>query len=142
MALSAEVLGIGVEFRTAIGTSPETYTKVEKLVDFPEGPNFIADLIEITNHDSLNEQKEFMNGLKDGSEITAVFNDLGTTKQEALKAASGGAAIDCQFALTQFSPEKTLTFPALVRGWKSIPNINGPLQFNVTIKVSGAVVYA
>ena len=139
-ASDVKLLGKGIELYRGDGASPEVFTKVENVSEFPEAPSSLRDLVEDTDHDSPGTDKEYLLGLGDGNQIATVINWRNTSQQNRLLTdKNNGTERNFRLDFPMFSPTVSLSFTALVRGWDPIPNINGPLQIRVTLKVTGSV---
>lgn len=55
------------------GASPEAFTTVSEVLSI-SGPTLKADLIDVTNHSSPSRFREYIQGLKDGGELTFDIN--------------------------------------------------------------------
>lgn len=102
------------------------------------GPSESVDALDVTNHDSSNEFREFIAGLRDGGEVNFEFNfkSTDTTGQIALHTDfQAGTARTCQITL----PDSlgNISGTAICTKWEpSFPH-DGPARVSCTIKYSG-----
>lgn len=105
------------------------------------GVELSADTIDVTTLDSDGGYREFINGFVDGGEVTAEgYMDEKGTDEAALVALVGGNAKEC---VIQF-PKGTNTtagpkweFSGVVTGFSTSADLEDPLGFSITVKVSG-----
>lgn len=143
MAATQARIGYGVTLARGDGASPEVFTSVVELIDITP-PSMTKDQIEATHHASPGGFREFIPGMKDGGEFTAVFNWI---KSHATQGnASGGLLNDFLNQDTPRnwrisfpgSPVMTWTFRAVVTGFNPSTPIDDRMTVNATFKVSGA----
>lgn len=93
-----------------------------------------AEVIDVTNHDSPDNSREFIGGLLDGGEITMegqyVFGDEG---QDHLRDNIGATVA---FVLSYSTGSKITGSGVVVTAGEGAP-LEGAVPFNATIKVSG-----
>ena len=98
--------------------------------------------VETTTHDSPDDFKEFVGGLKDGGVVTlAGIYDIADTGQVYLRtpANQGGAAVDI---IVTFSDNSTAEFSAVVKGYGVTNPLDDAVTFSSSLRISGAVTYA
>lgn len=136
--MTAATLGYGTKLKMGDGASPEVFTELGEVGDFEDSDT--VDQIEVTNHQSAGNRREFISGLIDGDEIsfpvnyipanathdrtTGVLSKLGTTVNWQLE--EPGNADGLQFA-------------ALVIGATRAFPVADKMTMTVTLKKSGAV---
>lgn len=106
------------------------------------GIELTADSVEMTSHDSANKYREYLQGLRDGGEITVEGN--------AVPADLGQAEINTQFnassavaAVLTFPDASNWTAQVIVTQWKpSDAPVDGKLAFSATFKVTGKPTWA
>lgn len=123
------------------GGSPESFTTVAEVRTI-SGPTLEREQIDVTNMDSTDSWREFINGLKVGGEITLGLNYLPTN---ATHNASAGllSKLDSATSSTNFqlvmsdSSTTTWTLPCNVS--RFAPNFDPAAQIDasVTLKVAG-----
>ena len=105
------------------------------------GVEISADTIDVTTLDSADGYREFIPGFIDGGEVTAegYLSDTGTD-ETAVLALVGGDAAEC---VIQFPKGSNTTsgpkweFDGIVTGFSTNVDLEDPLSFSITIKVSG-----
>ncbi len=106
------------------------------------GIELTADSVEMTSHDSANRYREYLQGLRDGGEITVEGN--------AVPADTGQAEIYTQFnldavcvAVLTFADGSNWTAQVIVTAFKPADApVDGKLAFTATFKVTGKPVWA
>lgn len=139
---TAAVLGKGVLLQRSDGTSPITYSTVAEMLDIPDAPDTIRDLVDVTNHDSPGTDREYILGLGDGVEIQGRCNYTNSTQQNALltdKAA--GTAVMFRMEFPMYTPSRVCTFEALVRNWTLNPPVDAQVTLSFTLKTTGLPVW-
>lgn len=101
-----------------------------------------ADDIEVTDHESPDGYKEYIQGLKDGGELEVSGNFYPTnTGQSALISDINGGTIRTA-VITLPGSVGTWIFDAYVKGFTTSTPIDGQVQFTATLKVTGKPVFA
>lgn len=102
------------------------------------GPGESVDSLDVTSHDSTDEFKEFIAGLRDGGEVSfeANFKSTDTDGQIALHTdMQAGTARTCQITL----PDSlgNISGTAICTRWEMSFPVDGPARISCTIKYSG-----
>lgn len=99
------------------------------------GVELSADTIDVTTLDSTGGYREFINGFIDPGEVTAegYLSDLGTN-EETLIGLVGGADQECTIT---FPGGAKWEFDGIVTGFSTNAELEDPLSFSITVKVSG-----
>ena len=123
--------------------SPEVFTTIAEVVSI-SGPGLSRDAIEISNHSSPSQFKQFVAGMKDGGEITLEINydPAGATHGASsggllYDLASGTAAVNYKLTFPDTAATEWI-LPGLVTGFEPGAPHDDKLSASVTIKVSGA----
>lgn len=131
-------------FKLEIGTnaSPQVLTNVEEVLTL-DGFGAINELVEVTNWDTAQGEKEFIGGLAEGEEFSVSCNYISTagSHQAALRA-DKGATRNFRIIYTGASPNIAWTGEAVLMGWRMSPDIAAQNQCEFTFKTSGAIVEA
>lgn len=135
-------IGLGVTLARGDGASPEVFTKIAELIEITP-PSMTKDQVEATHTDSANGFREYIPGLKDGGEFTAVFNFLPNNATQDNTA--GGLLNDFLSVDTvgnwritfPGSPVMTWTFAGTVTGYEPVTPIDDRMTLQVTWRVSG-----
>lgn len=123
------------------GTTASTGTAIAQVTNI-SGPGLSADTIDVTSHDSTTGYRQFLQGLKDGGEVTLDINydPTGATHKNT----SGGLLYEFEqgtqnnYALV-FSDSSTTVWvlPAIVTGFEPSAPMDNKLSASVTLKISG-----
>lgn len=99
------------------------------------GVEVSADTIDVTTLDSADGYREFISGLIDGGEVSAegYLSDLGTN-EATLTGLIGGEAQSCDIT---FANGAKWAFDAIVTGFSTSADLEDPLSFSITLKVTG-----
>jgi predicted secreted protein len=120
-------------------TGSGSYVAIANVSDL-SGPSRTREAIEVTAHDSPNQYREFVKGLKDGGEVTATINYDPASAQIA--------ALDADFEeddlrnyqivmLPGEADEHTWTFSAMITDLGDSFPIDDKMERDVTFKISG-----
>ena len=111
---------------------------VAKLLNI-EPPELSRDDIDVTNHDSADETREFVPGLKDGGEVTMEGHLIPTdATQKSLLAAIDINEPEPWVIEFPTTPMLTVAFNGYVKAFKvGAAPIDGAMTFTATIKVTG-----
>ena len=126
----------------------DPYTKINKSVDIaPPTPS--RDKVDVTNNDSPNFTREFVQGFIDPAQVTfSCIYEHGDADQNAILSDYYGGVADTQFWKIELrnnttdALEKTITFPAFIAEASIALNTEERRELNVTLEVTGAVAIA
>lgn len=123
------------------GATPEVFTTVAEVGSIA-GPSLQADLIDVTNHSSPSRYREYIQGLKDGGELTF---DLNYNPNDATHNATTGVLADwnsgarknyrLQFPST---PAVFWNFQVIVTNFEMNADVAEQLKAAVTMKLTAA----
>lgn len=132
MATLAQIAG----FKLKLGNdaSPQVYSDIEEVISVG-ALGTIGEDLDVTNFDSAAGQREFIAGLSEGNEVTVECNDVNGTQQTAMVNATGNNR-HFRAVWSAFSPERTVTFIASVKGYEYAPSTTEQNKINFTLKVS------
>ena len=108
------------------------------------GVELSADDVDVTAHDSADNYREFVQGLKDGGSVSIEGNYTHHTSQITLKTlfdageASGVVAMKIEFP----GALATWTFNGYINGFSTDAPLDDKLTFSASIKVTGKPVLA
>ncbi len=106
------------------------------------GPAMVADTIDVTSHTSTDGYREFVQGLKDGGEVSLEGHFSNEIGQQALYT-DFNAGINNSYVITfPGTPAVTWTFEAIVSALSTDAPFDGVLSFTATLKVTGKPVLA
>lgn len=123
------------------GTSAASGTIIAQVTNI-SGPGLSADTIDVTSHDSTSGYREFLQGLKDGGEVTLDLNydPAGATHKNA----SGGLLYAYEqgtqdnYALVFPDAATTVwVLPAIVTAFEVGAPMDNKLSASATLKISG-----
>lgn len=136
---SSAIFGINTQLQLGDGGAPEIFTTIAEVKTIA-GPTFTNDIIDITNHDSLNGVREFLAGLTDPGDLTFGLN---FQPNEATHSAATGTL---SLLVSKARRNYRIVFPSAVATWQLRGVITGhPVNFpiddvlsaDVTLKVTG-----
>jgi len=133
----------GWKFRLGDNASPEVFNAIDEVVSVT-GVGAQGEDLDVTNFDSATGYKEFISGLKEGSEVVVEANYLPAATQQLamMTAVEAGINRNFQLAYTTSSPERTFTFAGSPKGYTINPSATEANRITFTIKISGAITRA
>jgi predicted secreted protein len=107
-------------------------------------PSIRTETIDVTNHDSVSGVRESIAGFKDTDTVTLEGNWItGNAMHEWLQAQQlAGATVSFKFTLPGASGNKVCTFAGVIESLAVTLNVGEQLRYTMTIKPSGAPVWA
>lgn len=140
MATGAK-LGYGSLLKRGNSASPEVFTTIAEVKSIGEFGSE-AEILDVTNFDSAGGFKEYINGMKDGVELTVTANAL---MGNATQGYTSGVIDDHNdgttrnFRLELTSPNGVFRFAGIIRGWRISVNTTAAIEVTFRIKVSGLI---
>lgn len=133
----ADFIG-GVTVNIGDGADPEVFTSLGGVTDV-SGVGQNNPLVDVTDFDST--AREYIGGLADGTEPSLTVNtDLGDANQNLLlDDVENKRNRTFQIVASDGSQTLTLTFDAVVLGWDFAPSFDNVNQYNLSVKISGAI---
>lgn len=102
-------------------------------------PGMEANIIDVTNHGSSDNSKEFLGGLKDGGEVSlSGFYDYSDAGQAYLRNNIGASAA----CVITYSNGNKASFTGIIKSAGEGAPLDEAVPFSATIKVSGKITYA
>lgn len=102
------------------------------------GPNQSKESIDVTALDSTGGYREFIDGFKDGGEVSLQgFFDYGDDGQQAMYAAFDGSGTEDFVIEFPASIGAKWTFSGVVTAFETTSEVGNAVGFSATIKVSG-----
>lgn len=128
----------GMELRIGNGASPEVFTAISEISTF-SGPGGAATIIDVTDLSSLAKEKRM--GLADEGQLSFTINYIPNDTQHALLRTQRANRQETNFKLifTDDSPSTTWSFAAFVTGFSVTAAVDGVVQANVTLEITGAI---
>ena len=126
------------EAKSAFGTTlKKGATAIAELTNIG-GPALSADTIEATSHDAADGYREFLQGLRDGGEISIEGNFIpGNAGQVALVTDLNDGSLDEYTITLPVAMATTWVFDAIVTAFESSSPFDDKASFTATLKVSG-----
>lgn len=125
--------------RAAIGTLLRRNGATVALVNDIEGPNCKGDTIDVTNHDNVDRYKEFIVGLKEGGDVKAkIWYDPLEGTHTGLFTSFNARALDTWSITPPVAGGATWSFTAVMTQLDTKYKVNGAIEADITLKVSGA----
>jgi hypothetical protein len=104
-------------------------------------PNIQTEEVDVTHYQSPDRVREFIQGLADGGEIPIEINWVpGSDTDVTIRTLRSSGAVRSHRITTPNGV--TWTFPGFIKGFEPSGNLGGKLAATVTVRVSGAPVYA
>jgi len=102
------------------------------------GPSLSADTIDVSSHDSDDGYREFVQGLRDGGEISLEGNFIpGNAGQAALVTDLNDGSLDEYVITIPAAVTTTWTFDAIITAFECSAPFDDKASFTATMKVSG-----
>ena len=126
------------EAKSAFGTTlKKGVTAIAELTNIG-GPSLSAATIDATSHDSADGYREFLQGLRDGGEISIEGNFIpGNAGQVAIVTDLNDGSLDEYTITFPAVMATTWTFDAIVTAFESSSPFDDKASFTATLKVSG-----
>lgn len=140
MPEAAGLIGNDFKFQIGDGASPESFTDFCAVFDVGElGEE--SPLVRLTT--LCSDAEEYRAGLADGLEIPLQCNfEQADTQIRQLYTDYKNKTTRGFRLIAKTAPQDTLTFDAIVRGWRLSPPVGERAVANFTLKITGAVVWA
>jgi len=104
------------------------------------GPGMSADTIDVTSHSSADGYREFIQGIKDGGEISMEGNFIKADVGQVALLASFNSGVAAEFNIV-FLDSSDWTFTAIVTGVECSAPYDDKIGFSATMKISGKPVF-
>lgn len=131
----------GTLIKIGDGASPEVFNTIPEVKTFT-GPGGAASVIDVTDLSSLAKEKRM--GLADEGQLSFVINYIpDNTYHAALRAARASREeTNFKMVFTDASPSTTWSFAAFVTGFAVSGAVDGVIEANVTLEITGAITEA
>ena len=142
MAVSIAFDGYGVSFGIGDGSSSEGFDLVAEVLDV-SGPGYNRDTIDVTHASSPSHYREFIEGFKDGGDVSLTMNFTQASYASFLAKFDSDGKDNFQITIPDdnFSNKPTIVFNGTVTGIETEYSVEDKVTASVTIKVSGKPVY-
>jgi hypothetical protein len=128
----------GTLLKIGNGASPEVFTTIKEIKNFT-GPGGSAAVIDVTDLSSLAKEKRM--GLADEGQLSFVLHYIPNDTQHAALRTARANRSETNFKLifTDASPASTWTFSGFVTNFSVAGGVDGVIEGNVTIEITGAI---
>lgn len=128
----------GMELQIGDGASPEVFTAISEIKTF-SGPGGSATVIDVTDLSSSAKEKRM--GLADEGQLSFTINYIPTDDEHAAlrEARANRAETNFKLVFTDDSPSTTWSFSGFVTGFSVSGAVDGVVEANVTIEITGAI---
>lgn len=128
----------GMLIKIGNGASPEVFSTIKEIKTF-SGPSGSAAVIDVTDLSSLAKEKRM--GLADEGQLSFTINYIPSDTQHALLRTKRASREETNFRMvfTDDSPSTTWTFGAFVTGFAVSGAVDGVVEANVTLEITGAI---
>ncbi len=128
----------GVELKIGNGSSPEIFNIIPEIKTF-SGPNGSATVIDVTDLSSAAKEKRL--GLADEGQLSFTINYIPkNTYHAALRTQRDNRELtNFKLVFTDNSPKTTWSFAAYVQGFAVSGAVDGVVEANITLEISGAI---
>lgn len=122
------------------GNSPEVFIDIEEVFSVTN-MGVAKNLEDVTNFDSPEGEREYIGGLRDGSEISIEANYIpdAVTQLAMVDAVEGDSNVNMVLTYSGVSPAKSFEFNAVPMAWGVTPSPTERNTISFTVKVSGGI---
>ena len=131
----------GITIARGTGTGPVTYTTIPEVKSF-SGPGGSATVIDVTDLSSTAKEKRM--GLADEGQLQLTINYIpDNTVHMALRGdRASRAKVPFRITFTDATPATTWSFDAFVTGFSVSGAVDGVVEAQVTLEITGAITEA
>ena len=128
----------GMQIKRGSGGSPEVFTAIPEVKSF-SGPGGAASVIDVSDLDSTAKEKRM--GLRDEGQLSLTINYLpDNTVHDGLRTDRANRTLrNFKMVFTDTSPATTWSFSAYVTGLAISGGVDGVVEANVTLELSGSI---
>jgi hypothetical protein len=138
---TAAIIGAGTIVSVETAPSSGVYTPLAEITSVTP-PNESVDQVDVTNMDSPNRTKEFLQGYIDPGDVQFKLNHVPQSATDQFIIAWRASGLTRSIKIT-YPNTHTDTFPGFVKGYAPDAfNPGGAIQATLTCKVAGAIVHA
>lgn len=101
------------------------------------GPNFTADSLDVTTHGSADRYREFIQGLRDGGEVSIEGNYTTASSALIVTQLNTSSAVTVTVDLPTTPSVTRFTASVISTGFSTEAPVDGVIPFTATFKVSG-----
>ncbi len=131
----------GIKIQRGSGTSPYTYTDIPEVKSF-SGPGGSAAVIDVTDLSSSAKEKRM--GLSDEGQLQLTINYIpDNTVHQALRSdRAARSKVPFKITFTDATPATTWSFFAYVTGFSVSGAVDGVVEGQVTLEITGSITEA
>lgn len=131
----------GTVLKIGNGASPEVFSAISEIKTFT-GPGGSAAVIDVTDLSSAAKEKRM--GLADEGQLSFTIHYIPNDTQHALLRTKRATRVETNFKLvfTDASPATTWSFSGFVTNFAVSGAVDGVIEANVTIEITGAITEA
>lgn len=135
-------LGKGTLLYIGDAGSPENFHAIPEVLEISGPPEGKPDLIDVTNHDTPDLNREQITGLISQNEITVRCNYIKDTYQTVLRNyLNTGEKYYFQIVIPSVGGDETVIFLGRVSGWKVLTPINSQQELQFSLAPTGAAIW-
>lgn len=129
---------IGTLLKVGNGASPEVFTTIAGISSIT-GPQFTANEIDVTSHDTTGGYREKITGLKDAGSVSGtIYFDASLTQHQALLTDfNNNTRKNYRLELATFSPARYFAFAARIQEVNYSFDVDGAQQATITFQIDG-----
>lgn len=118
------------------------YTQIAQLRDV-NGPGLTRDTVDVTTKDSASNWREFLSTLRAGGEVSAniVFDHNGATHAQLVTDHAADASVGYRISLND-TGSTVITFSAFLTSLSITGAMEGAIEADITLQITGAVTFA
>jgi hypothetical protein len=137
MSETQGVVGLNTQLKVATDTSPSNFQLIGEVKDINQAGK-TAEFVEFTHQQSTSGYREYKPSFKNSGDVTFKCNWLGSDAQQtALDTAYENG--DLLYFQATYPNGKVQTFTAYVSNLGVNAPMNGPLEMNVTLRITGPI---
>jgi len=128
----------GTVLKIGDSASPEVFTAIPEIKNFT-GPGGSAAVIDVTDLSSAAKEKRM--GLADEGQLSFVIHYIPSDTQHAALRAARASRVETNFQIefTDASPATVWSFSGFVTTFSVAGSVDGVIEGNVTIEITGAI---
>ena len=128
----------GTVLKIGDGASPEVFSTISEIKTFT-GPGGSAAVIDVTDLSSAAKEKRM--GLADEGQLSFMINYIPSDTEHAALRSARATRVETNFQLifTDASPATTWSFSGFVTNFAVSGSVDGVIEANVTIEITGAI---
>lgn len=139
MAATEGTVGLNTQFGIETTASPQAFTTIGEVKDITHSGKTV-EFAEFTHMQSTSGYREYKPTFKNSGNFTFACNYVGDdTGQDALETAVDNSTLTNFEVVFPDDSTTTLTFSAYVENYGFSNPMNGPIELNISIRITGAI---